>query len=218
MSFAVFDRRVARFATALSLTLAIAACGTEPAPVADNETAGVTPTAHWSPRARTPEPEGVDPPSATLAELGDDLDGVETPGMEIPGTQAYGRWMVVDAAGPASGRAMIGRTLTFTEEKLGWTDASGKVEAGCPDHVYHIAWLAAHVKQAAPLFRPGWAKFRLPPGDVGPMHVWECGATESLFGPAETSGSVFFPVGTDRLVMNWMDGAVLLLRKEGKKA
>jgi hypothetical protein len=149
-----------------------------------------------------------------LAHLGTIEPGMETPGTELSAAQAYGQWKVVDAAGPASGRGMIGRTLSFTAEALGWTDSSGKMAPGCPDHVYHIALEAMQVKQAAPAFSPGWAKFWLPPNEVGPMHMRECGDAESIFNPAETGGSMFFPVGTDRLVMNWMDGAVLLLRKK----
>jgi hypothetical protein len=193
MSIAVVDRRAWRFAAALAMALAGAVCGAETSTVAGSESAA---------------------PSATLAQLGTIEPGMEMPGTELPAAQAYGQWKVVDAAGPASGRGMIGRTLSFTAEALGWTDSSGKVAPGCPDHVYHIALEAMQVKQAAPAFSPGWAKFRLPPGEVGPMHMWECGDAESIFGPAETGGSVFFPVGTDRLEMNWMDGAVLLLRKK----
>jgi hypothetical protein len=195
-----------RFA-ALAAALALAACGTDPGAGTDNAVATPTPVPAEA-------PPGVEPPAATLAELGNIQPGTETPGTEIPAGQAHGRWKVVDAAGPPGGRAMIGRTLMFTDEALGWIDEGGKVESGCPDHVYHIALEALQVKEAAPLFRPGWARFRLPPGDVGPMHVWECGDADSLFGPEETGGSVFFPVGTDRLVMNWHGGTVLLLRKE----
>ncbi len=224
MFFAVVDRRTPRIAAVLASALAIAACGTgtsavandESAAVAGNDAAEVTsaPVAGPAPSAQARASEGVEPPSATLAALGEIEPGTETPGTEISDAQAYGQWKVIDAAGPASGQAMIGRTLTFTEDELGWQDAGGKVEATCPNHMYHIAQMAAEVKKAAPIFRPGWARFRLPPSDVGPMHVWECGDAESVFGPVETGGAAFFPVGKDRLVMNWNNGAVLLLRKE----
>lgn len=194
--------------------LATVACGAMP----DNTAAAVVPVPVDTPILRPggSDPEGVEPPSATLAKLGKVEPGTETPGTEIPATQAYGRWKVIDAAGSGSGQALVGRTLSFTEDSLGWVDASSSVEHGCADAVYHIALLAMQVKEAAPAFRPGWSKFRIPPGDVGPMHMWECGDADSVFGPANTSGSVFFPVGTDRLVMNWHDGAVLLLRKEDR--
>lgn len=219
MSFAVVDGRGVGLAATLAIALTLTACGSEPSPatdhaVADNAAATVTPMAVPSLQAQPAEPEGIEPPSATLAELGEIRPGMETPGTEMPADQAYGRWKVIDAAGAPSGRTMIGRTLSFTEDALGWINADGKVEPGCPD-MYHIALEAMQVKQAAPLFRPGWAKFRLPPDQVGPMHVMECDG-EGVFGPPETGGSSFFPVGKDRLVMNWLDGTVLLLRKEGK--
>jgi hypothetical protein len=203
----VINRNAHPVVVALASALAIAACGTGSPALNDNQSATLAP-------APSAEPQGVEPPSATLAALGKIAPGTELPGTELPDTQAYGQWKVIDAAGPASGRAMIGRTLSFTEEALGWQDASGKVASGCPDHVYHIAQMAMEVKNAAPRFRPGWAKFRLPPADVGPMHVWECGDATSVFGPAETGGSVFVPVGTDRMVMNWLGGTVLLLRRQ----
>ncbi len=217
MSFVVVERRVHRLVATLAMALTVTACGSEPSSatndaVGENAATTVTPMAVPAPRAQPAEPEGIEPPSATLAALGEIRPGMETPGTEMPADQAYGRWKVIDAAGAPSGQAMIGHTLSFTEDALGWIDANGKVEPGCPD-MYHIALEAMQVKQAAPLFRPGWAKFRLPPDQVGPMHVMECDG-EGVFGPPETGGSNFFPVGKDRIVMNWLDGTVLLLRKE----
>jgi len=224
MSFAVVNRRTVRLATAVAAALAIAACGTgtsavvndEGAALSGNDAGAVTPVAvaDSAPAATQAAPQGVEPPSASLVALGTIESGTEAPGTEISDAQAYGEWKVIDAAGPASGQAMIGRTLVFNDDELGWRGANGTVEATCPNHMYHLAQMAAEVKSAAPTFRPGWVRFRLPPDDVGAMHVWECGDAESVFGPAETGGAAFFPVGKDRLVMNWTNGAVLLLRKE----
>ncbi len=215
MSSSVVDRRTLRHVPLVVLAWTVTACGDAAVPDGRRTPAAVTPTPTPVPSPHATEGEGLEPPSASLVALAEIQPGMETPGTEMPDTQAYGRWKVIDAAGPPGGNAMIGRTLSFTEDALGWLDAKGKVEPGCPYTMYHIPILASQVREAAPLFRPGWSRFRLPPDKVGAMHVWECDDGTSVFGPPETGGSMFVPVGKDRLVMNWMNGAVLLLRKDG---
>lgn len=217
MSLSAANRRFASFAAAASL-LAVAACNAEVSRAADDTNATATTSAADAtlPPQTAPtqasEPEGVEPPSASLR----GVSGGEAPGSEIPPEQAHGRWQVIDAAGGASGKALVGRTLSFTDAALGWVGTDGKVEPGCSSPFYHIVSETVQVRQFATAFKPGWSRFRLPPSDVGPMHVWECGEGDEIFGPEEpAAGSAFFPVGTDRLVMNWKDGTVLLLRKQG---
>lgn len=218
MSLFAANRRIAPFAAMAASLLVVAACTAEESNAADGGDAVATTTL---PEATTPEPaaaavqqarpEGVEPPSATLKGA-----GAEAPGSEISPEQAHGRWKVVEATGPASARAMIGRTLSFTEAALGWQAADGKIEPGCSSPFFHVVSETAQVRAFAQPFKPGWREFRLPPSDVGAMHVWECGEGDEIFGPEEpAAGSAFFPVGSDRLVMNWNDGAVLLLRKQG---
>ncbi|MDJ0276325.1 hypothetical protein QLH51_05875 [Sphingomonas sp. 2R-10] len=196
---------------AAALALGLAGCGSAGEPRAEN-TAAVVPS------VATIDP--VEPAPASPVAMPDNATGAppstRTPGEEAPAAQVEGRWQVIDAAGPASGRAMIGRTLSFTDTALGWVGADGKVEAGCPDPFYHVVIDPAHLRNFAPAFAVGWPKFALPADRVGAMHVWECGDADSIFGPAEpAAGSAFFPVGGNRLVMNWNDGTVLLLRRPG---
>lgn len=135
---------------------------------------------------------------------------------EAPGERVFGRWQVIDAAGPASANAMIGRTLSFTEQTLGWVGANGKPASECPDPLYHVVVASGEVRTFALAFTDGWTKFRIPRKEIGAMHSWECGDGETIFGPPKPAdGSVFYPVRSDRLVMNWFDGAVLLLRRRG---
>ncbi len=210
-----------RVVSAVAALLAIAACGAEaPRPTEEAAVNAALPPASAESVAAAPMPEqseGVEPPSATLPGI-DNAPGTETQGSEIASERVQGLWQVVDAAGPASGRDMIGRTLSFTESALGWIWADGKVEPGCSEPYFHVVVEAVHVRAFAPAFRAGWPKFRLPPDDVGAMHVWECEGAEEMFGPQEpAAGSAFFPVATDRLVMNWHNGTVLLLKRQGER-
>ncbi|WP_107964593.1 hypothetical protein [Sphingomonas sp. PP-CE-3G-477] len=120
----------------------------------------------------------------------------------------------MDAIGAGNATAMIGSTLSFTDEALGWVGKDGNVAPDCRDPFFHVITEMAEVTNFAAAFKPGWTKFKLPRGEVGAMHAWECGDGESVFGPRQpAAGSLFFPVGTDGLIMNWHEGAVLLLRR-----
>lgn len=201
-----------RFILAAVATLGITACSGTKETEAVAAANGVTSNS-ISEDADAPQTAGagVEPPTATLNQQTTDA---EAPGEEAPQERVKGRWRVVDAAGPEGGMSMIGRTLSFTDEALGWVGKDGKVASDCRDPFFHVITEAAEVRSFSTAFKAGWAKFRLPPGDVGAMHAWECGDGKSVFGPREpAAGSVFFPIGTDGLVMNWHDGAVLLLRR-----
>ncbi len=211
MSLPAVEPRWTPSLVAAALALGLAGCGSAGGPRADNAAAIVPSVAATDP---------VEPMRASPTGMPDNATGAppstRTTGVEAPAAQVEGRWQVIDAAGPASGRAMIGRTLSFTDAALGWIGADGKVEAGCPDPFYHVVTDPEHLRSFAPAFAVGWPKFALPAGQVGGMHVWECGDADSIFGPAEpAAGSAFFPVGGDRLVTNWNDGTVLLLRRPG---
>lgn len=205
--------RLAPLATLSATILALTGCGSQGTDEVDGQS-----TATAAARAAEPQkaPEGVEPPSATLKGV-DAAPGMEAPGTESPSDQVEGLWKVIDAAGPASAKAMLGRTLSFDDTALGWLAKDGKVEPGCSSPIYHIVVEAIQVRSFAPAFKAGWPQFRLPPAAVGPMHVWECEGVEEIFGPQEpAAGSAFFPVAPDKLVMNWHDGAVLLLQR-GRK-
>ncbi|WP_260599659.1 hypothetical protein [Sphingomonas endolithica] len=215
MSLHAVDHPTLRAVAAAALLLASTACGATPGAnaVTSETTTTAEPAADAAAPATPPSPEAT-PLSADTNQSGDDVAPGEVSGTEAPAARVHGKWKVIDAAGGASGNAMVGRTLSFSETALGWVGADGKVSAECPDPFYHIVSDATEVRKFSPAFKVGWAKFKLPPAQVGAMHVWECGDADSIFGPEDPAGgSAFYPVGTDRLVMNWNDGTVLLLRR-----
>lgn len=210
-----------RYVVVMAAALAIASCGATKNSnvVVDATTVAMEPVPHTA---------SVSPPQPAV-KAGDAADFAPEPigagvaaeaevsgaDKEAPGERVFGRWQVIDAAGPASANAMVGRTLSFNEQTLGWVGANGKPASECPDPLYHVIVASGEVRSFAPAFKDGWAKFRIPRKDIGPMHTWECGDGETTFGPPKPAdGSVFYPVGSDRLVMNWFDGAVLLLRRQ----
>jgi hypothetical protein len=218
MSLHAVDYLSLRTVAAAALVLASAACGATPATnaVTSENAAAAEPGSGDATSSTQPIEAKVTPPAGDLNQSGDDAAPGEVSGAEAPPERVHGKWQVIDAAGGASGNAMVGRTLSFSETALGWAGSDGKVSPECPDPFYHIVSDAAQVRQFSPAFKAGWAKFKFPPAQVGAIHAWECGDADAVFGPEEPAGgSVFYPVGTDRLVMNWEGGTVLLLRRQG---
>jgi hypothetical protein len=211
MSLHAVDHPTLHAIAAAALLLASTAYGATPG--ANAVTSETTTSAEPAADAATPATSAeATPTSKDANQSSDDVAPGEVSETEAPAARVHGKWKVIDAAGGASGNAMVGRTLSFSETALGWVGADGKVSAECPDPFYHIVADAAQVRDFAPAFRVGWTKFKLPPAQVRAMHAWECGDADSIFGPeAPAGGSAFYPVGTDRLVMNWNGGTVFLL-------
>ena len=60
-------------------------------------------------------------------------------------------------------------------------------------------------------FRRAWGAFNIPLKEVGPTHHWNCDSPDGAsFGP---DNLIFFPIGTDHLIMNWYDHNLPLLRR-----
>ena len=152
------------------------------------------------------------PTAATLPGVAD----AALPGTELPAEQFHGRWTVervaADASAPAGfapDQGWIGRTLQFDEDVVGWTGTG--TAAKCESHITSIVRTAAIVRHLAQPFRPAWSALNIPLTQVGLAHRWECDTAEPRsFGPDD---GIFFPVGKDRLVLNWNDHTILLLRR-----
>ena len=203
------------------LALVLAGCGGDAgvangteAPDPRNMTAkGTAPTASLAaPR------QDAQPKAATLPGVGD----ADMPGEELPAEQFHGRWTVervaADATAPAGfapDRGWIGRTLRFDADMVGWLAKDGSVETAtqCESPTMSILWTAAIARRLSQPFRPAWSALNIPLDQVGPAHSWECDTAEpTSFGP---DNGIFFPVGKDRLVLNWKDHTILLLRRAG---
>ncbi len=140
----------------------------------------------------------------------------EVAGDEAPPERVHGRWRVIKETGTPRAKRMVGRILSFDDAALGWIGPDGKTEPGCRDPFYHIVSDASEARNFSRPFKPAWAKFELAQNRVGGLHVWECGDGDEIFGPSEpAAGSAFYPVGQDQLMMNWLDGNILLLRRAG---
>ncbi len=112
-------------------------------------------------------------------------------------------------------RRLVGRSFTFTPDAAVWSDRQGAVEEAsrCASPLVGIMQPAGNARELARSFRTAWASFRLPPADIGPPHHFVCDSEEeSQFQPGE---GIMFPVGRDRLVMNWFNHNIILLRRTG---
>lgn len=200
-----------------TLALVLAGCGGEGADANTTVAAAVNAEAASAPLpAPTPAQAAAEPASATLRGVADS----DLPGTEVPSAELYGRWTVekvaADASAPAGFRpdqALVGRTLRYDADTLGWEDGSGEVEAQdrCDDPTKSMLHTAAIARNLARPFRPAWSALGVPLDQVGAAHAWECDTPDhATFGPDE---GIFFPVGRDGLVLNWRNHAILLLRR-----
>jgi hypothetical protein len=207
-SYAV-DRRTLRTLTLLIAGLNIGACtASSNADAAEGHNAAAAEVA-----APAPAAEATD--SATSAnETADAAIPGESSGQEAPPERVHGHWRVIQETGGA-GKSMVGKTLVFDDTALGWAGANGKAAPGCADPFYHVVSDASEVRSFSAPFKPAWSRFGLTPRGVGALHAWECGDGDATFGPEKPAGgSVFYPIGSDRLMMNWEGGNILLLTRQ----
>jgi len=220
-SFAV-DLRFLRVVAISGSAVGLVACGTSDQAAAMSQN-GSAASSDPAPRVAAPEVANaaagdVMANQSAVEPLASDGAAGEAAG-EVPGEEAapecvHGRWRVVDVAGGASAIAMMGRALSFTDAALGWAGSDGKVPTACSNPFHHVITELADVRAFTPAFTTGWARFKLPPARVGAMHAWEGGDGAAIFGPAKpAAGSLFYPVGSDGIVLNWNNGAVLRLRR-----
>lgn len=224
----LFDKTPKRVSVAiLTAALAIAGCdnGSASNVSADeatsvNEsvpTATIAPTAEIARSLSQQTKLGDVPATATLVGVADD-EPLEDRELDVDALN--GRWVVADvAAGTKSSdkkldRALVGRIIIYDTNLLGWVGPDGKIEPAnrCPKPEHRVIGPAAEARDMATRFRSAWAKFQLPADEVGTMHGFTCDtAGDAAFGP--DGGSLLFPVGRDRLVVEWYDGMVLLLQR-----
>lgn len=212
MSLSVVDRPFLRLGAACIALLVLPACGT----AADGNT--TTPISGDALRNGANDAASRHDVAKTSLTNRSDTDIVpgEVAGDEAPPERVHGRWRVIAETDTSGAKQMVGRILSFDDTTLGWIGPDGKTEAECRDPFYHIVSDASEARSFSRPFKPAWAKFGLVQGRVGGLHVWECGDGDEIFGPAEpAAGSAFYPVGQDQLMMNWLDGNILLLRREG---
>ena len=168
-------------------------------------------------------PASAEPPQPEAALL-TGRDAADLPEGGYTPDQLYGTWRVEQVtaadgvpAGFTPDRSMIGKTMRFNEAVLGWQDKNGQMETAglCPEPNYQIAWTVANVRILSKPFRPAWAALNIPLNDVGTMHYWNCGGPDN---PGDNTGfyygdQAFFLIGDDRMIMNWYDGTIMLLRR-----
>ncbi len=143
---------------------------------------------------------------------------------EVPIRELVGNWTVeklwVDTSGVTAyaldDPAAVGSVMAVTPETIKWTKSASDQFASedvCGGPTPIIIRDAASAQQTGASMQAAIRYFAIPKNSLGPLHEMACSESGN-WGPEAAGGSNFYPVSGGRMVMNWYDGAVLLLRRQ----
>ena len=143
---------------------------------------------------------------------------------EVLINQITGKWVIeklwTDTRGVSAyildDPSAVGSIMTITPQSIQWTHiASDQFPATdiCGGPTPIIVRDPANAKATGAPFDDAIAYFAIPKNELGQIHEMAC-AESGNWGPEAAGGSNFYVTSGGRMIMNWYDGAYLLLKRQ----